>query len=802
MRVMQNEKPYKNEKLTGDEAPWLLSVQWPCSWIGCDVNQSAPFVTAYKKEFTIGKYSKIRVHVSADERYELYLDGTMIGRGSERGDRNNWYFETYELELQPGKHTIVSRTWSYGKLRHCAQVSICPGFIFSPEGEEFIALLGTGTSLWLAKKIEGYDFISVIEKGVCTGAKIEVDGKDFPWGFESGGGEGWKPAIELHKGYGGCAVNIISDSHVMRPAQLPAMYEKEISNVQVKFCESITSMETERIKIQKQNNLNQEVKLWKDLLSGGSITIEPDSFKRIIIDLDNYYCAYPVIVTTGGKDSMLRMHWEEAFYDTAEDGQLSKSNRDAIDGKIFKGVGDIYKPDGGKSRRFDSLWWHAGRYIELIVKTCGEPLIIEAFKLIETGYPLRMESSFNCSDERFKNIIPVLFRSLQMCAHETYMDCPYYEQRMYVGDTRLQVLATYAITSDNRLPVKAVELLEASRYNLAKMINCAYPQMGGGVIPSFCLWWVAMVHDFAMWRRDKAFIKNMLPGVRATLESVLVNMNEDGLVKNLEGWNFIDWCEDNSWNCGIPPHGEAGINCIFNLQALQALLMSKELEEYAGEPELAAMYLRRAYRLRDSILKHFWVEEKGLFSDDLEHKYYSEHSQSLAIICRTFETDVCKRVVEALGSDTNLAPATIYFSHYVFEAFREHAKIEEIIDRMKPWFTMKQDGMKTTPEIFSPMTRSDCHAWGAHPLYHYFTSILGIRPGSMEFTTVEIIPGLGSLTFAEGSMVHPDGEISVCFELAGDKLKGVIVLPDKLTGVIKYNNTEVCLKGGRQEILI
>jgi len=72
----------------------FVAGRWPCQWIGCPDAGEPPFVTAYRKHFTLDEAATIRAHVSADERYELYLDGQRIGRGSERGDNYNWYYET------------------------------------------------------------------------------------------------------------------------------------------------------------------------------------------------------------------------------------------------------------------------------------------------------------------------------------------------------------------------------------------------------------------------------------------------------------------------------------------------------------------------------------------------------------------------------------------------------------------------------------------------------------------------------------------------------------------------------------
>ncbi|MGK4456111.1 hypothetical protein, partial [Klebsiella pneumoniae] len=71
-------------------------------------------------------------------------------------------------------------------------------------------------------------------------------------------------------------------------------------------------------------------------------------------------------------------------------------------------------------------------------------------------------ATFRSDDDRIANLMPLMDRVLQMCAHETYFDCPFYEQLMYIGDTRLETLATYVSTDDDRLPRKALRMFAAS----------------------------------------------------------------------------------------------------------------------------------------------------------------------------------------------------------------------------------------------------------------------------------------------------------------------------------------------------
>ncbi|MFA7237685.1 MAG: alpha-L-rhamnosidase C-terminal domain-containing protein [Phycisphaeraceae bacterium] len=119
-----------------------------------------------------------------------------------------------------------------------------------------------------------------------------------------------------------------------------------------------------------------------------------------------------------------------------------------------------------------------------------------------------------------------------------------------------------------------------------------------------------------------------------------------------------------------------------------------------------------------------------------------------------------------------------------------------LLERMKLWYDLPAQGFKTTVECPEP-ARSDCHAWGAHPIYHAFASILGIRPGGFGFKTVRISPQLGPLDHAEGTLPHPLGDIVVNLRRQGRKLTGFIELPAGLGGTLFTDGLETPLPPGR-----
>ena len=110
-------------------------------------------------------------------------------------------------------------------------------------------------------------------------------------------------------------------------------------------------------------------------------------------------------------------------------------------------------------------------------------------------------------------------------------------------------------------------------------------------------------------------------------------------------------------------------------------------------------------------------------------------------------------------------------------------------------------GMKTTPKMPEP-TRSDCHAWSANPLFHYFATILGVRPASPGFRTVEIRPLLGSLEYARDHLPHPRGQIAVSFQRVNGGMQAEIALPEGATGVLRWNGSDYLLTEGSTDLLL
>jgi hypothetical protein len=143
-----------------------------------------------------------------------------------------------------------------------------------------------------------------------------------------------------------------------------------------------------------------------------------------------------------------------------------------------------------------------------------------------------------------------------------------------------------------------------------------------------------------------------------------------------------------------------------------------------------------------------------------------------------------------------LIGASFYFRYYLTRAL-DHAGMADLYTKtLGDWRGFLKMGFTTWPEQPGD-TRSDSHAWTAHPTYDLLALVAGVEPASPGFKTVRIAPHLGDLTHLEASYPHELGLIHVKYEVSGGGLHADVELPAGLTGEFVWKGKSTALKGGK-----
>ena len=231
-------------------------------------------------------------------------------------------------------------------------------------------------------------------------------------------------------------------------------------------------------------------------------------------------------------------------------------------------------------------------------------------------------------------MLDVGWRTARLCAHETYMDCPYYEQLQYAGDTRIQALVSLYNAGDARLVKNAIAQIDESRTAEGATMSRA-PTRQQQYIPPFSLWWIGMVHDYWRYEDDAEFVREMLPGVRAVLGFFARYQKPNGSLRPMPWWNFVDW----AWTKrGIPPTVDDGSSAVIDLQLLLALDWAADLEEALGSKR-ARRNIAHPRRQRTTIRKMYWDSSMATVRRYARATMteFSQHANALAVLARVFE---------------------------------------------------------------------------------------------------------------------------------------------------------------------
>ena len=453
----------------------------------------------FRNTFSLDKVPHQQIiYISADNRYRLYVNGQEIAHGPARSSLQYWHYETIDLTsfLRIGENSLAVEVFNLGEHRPVAQFSHKTALIFQAKGD-LGQTLNTGSGNWKVAQNHAYQAIAVtremVEDYYVAGPCDRIDGKKYPWDWEKldfDDGDWLKPKT-IARGVGRGYMHGVP--WFLTPRTIPMMEQSQ-----------------ERI-----NSLVRAEGIYSDrsFLEGKKdLIIPPHKDVVLLLDHKKLTIGYPNMRLSGGSKAKIKVTYAEALFD--EKGK--KGNRNQVKGKKIRGYFDLFFPDGDSNRIFRPLWLRTFRFIELNIQTQDDSLIIHDYYNLFTAYPFVQKAHFYSDEKRIEQIWDVGWHTARLCAGETYVDCPYWEQLQYIGDTRIQSLISLYNTGDDRLMRNALKQIDRSRIPEGLTFGRA-PSYVPQITPPFSLYWVDMVYDYFMHQPDTGFVKSLLPGIQSVL---------------------------------------------------------------------------------------------------------------------------------------------------------------------------------------------------------------------------------------------------------------------------------------------
>ncbi|MEI7829628.1 MAG: alpha-L-rhamnosidase C-terminal domain-containing protein [Prolixibacteraceae bacterium] len=770
-------------------------INWNAQWIMHPTAEpQAHAVVLFRKNFELpSKPEKFIVHLSADNHYRLFVNGKYITRGPARGDISHWFFETLDISgsLRSGKNSIAVEVVNWGPKRSFTYFSQMTSFILQGDTEAE-KLVNTSGGSWKCTRNEAYSPKAVewmtdrntIDFGLYVGNPTDsIRADKYPWGWETTAYDDskWLPAkwCDIAGGrdqqfaggilYGGGKLLVPRRTGILKEEKILFAGIRRSSGMEVK------------------DDFLKET---------GSLTIPANTKVSILIDQTVETMGYPEMLVSGGKDARIQAIYAENMI---VKNHSPKGNRNQIEGKYMVGIKDVFIPDGGKNRLFKPTYIRAFRYIQLNIETKSSPLIIQNYYHVACNAPIERKATFDSDLPLTDWMMDAGWRTVSICAQDMLLSDAAYEQMQYTGDSRVHNLSLLTLSGDDRLTRNALIQFDQSRIPEGLTYAC-YPNPFHLIIPSYSLIWIDQVHDYMMWKDDKAFISQFELGIGNVLHWFEQKMQPNGLMGQMDWWGALAW--PRHYKNGEPPTIYEGNCTLYTLHYAYTLRHAAEIFEYLGKTYQANEYRNRADQICKAV-NQLCKNADGFYTESPDNKQVSQITNLLAILAEVTNGEEAKQLMAKLLETKDWFGQVDLFLHlYLFEAMNKTGLQDNFIPQLSEWELMKERGMTTFAEV--PLEwgeenqRSECHPWSTAPDYFFFRTICGIKPTSAGHKTVEIAPAFGDLTSIKAVYPHNLGNIELDLKRNGMELEGSVTIPTGMNASFVWKDKKKELRAGKQ----
>ena len=351
----------------------------------------------------------------------------------------------------------------------------------------------------------------------------------------------------------------------------------------------------------------------------------------------------------------------------------------------------------------------AGRYLEIL----GDKGVkINKIGLLPVMYPQQEKQGFLQGLD--KQIYDVCVRTLRLCMHEHYEDCPWREQALYVLDGRNQMLCGYYAFEDTSFQRENLVFISKGLREDG-LLELTYPAINTPAIPFFSVMYPVAVLEYVEHTGDKTILDLVMPTALKIMSFFKAKIAKNGLIGTLPPpyWNFYEWTDGSN---GLLEQETQKYDLILNCAFIYSYERFKKLcDMYGVEFSVEVEPMKKA------IENTFYDSEKGMyFLSSQGEKKYSQLGNAFAMLIGLDG----KNVLQAVKGES-VIEATLSMLGYVYDALLINGDEDFVLNDIRTKYKKMLDDGATSfwetmlGEADFGNAGSLCHGWSAMPIFYY-----------------------------------------------------------------------------------
>ena len=387
----------------------------------------------FRREFELTAVpEKALIHVTADARYTLYVNGQWVAHGPARGVQEQWPYDELDIAkfLVPGKNVIAALVYHYGCSNYTYIYAGIHGFLLSGN----IGGVNIGTNQqWLVREAPGY----TRQVGRCASQYAFLEHFDC----RTGESDWMMPEYQCKEDWGNPKEEALRmpgaapwTDFIKRYFPMPSM-------------EILTPTLREQGKLLSGANW-QETRHLREYLNEDQLIWDGSDNGAKVFDFGGEVVGHLIFEIESPEDGAVV---DFCCFEAFREGHPWIS----LGGTTY---GGRLKLKQGINRHELTLPWGM-RAVMTLDRTGGKLNITPSIR--ETVYPMDIQGKFHCSNERFNDIWKICLNTQRHCMYDAYLDGPWREFAQWWGDALVQAVNTFALSTDDRLLIRGHEIVAA-----------------------------------------------------------------------------------------------------------------------------------------------------------------------------------------------------------------------------------------------------------------------------------------------------------------------------------------------------